>query len=234
MDNNDNFLWPQPPPSWRFEADSPHVWALTLRISLEALRRLAYTLSPDEVERAERFRFDLDRQRFIAGRGLLRRILGRYLSAEPSDIEFDYGPNGKPSLAGDFARSGLIFNLAHCEDLALVAVIRRGMIGVDVERVRSLPDADDLASRFFSPRERSRYRDCQFGKRPAAFFNIWTRKEAWLKATGEGIGCELDKVEPADLCRLHDLAPAAGFAGALALAPDGCRPNCWRWNNDYD
>jgi 4'-phosphopantetheinyl transferase len=234
MVDQNAFLWPLPPASLRFEADSPHVWAVSLRVSPETLRRLLATLSPDEIERAERFHFDLDRQRFIAGRGFLRGILGYYLGAEPAEIEFQYGSNGKPALAGRLAGIGLLFNVAHCESLALVAVNRNSMVGVDVERVRPLPDADDLAARFFSPRERAVYHKSPDGKRPAAFFNIWTRKEAWLKATGEGIGCELDKVEPADRCYLHDLVPAEGFAGALAIAPGARAPACWRWNKDYD
>jgi 4'-phosphopantetheinyl transferase len=229
-----DIIWASPPSSWNFEAESPHVWAASLCVSPRALSRLAAMLSPAERERAERFRFELDGRRFIAGRSLLRRILGCYLRAEPSDIEFEYGPHGKPCLAGRFAESGLLFNLAHCENLALVAVTRHSMIGVDIERVRPLPDADELASRFFSPREHARYRGIPSGKRPAAFFNIWTRKEAWLKATGEGIACSLDQAEPAERWQLHDLTPAQGFTGALAIGPDNRPPACWCWNKEYD
>jgi 4'-phosphopantetheinyl transferase len=233
MDDH-KITWSLPPSNWRFEADSPHVWGVSLRVSLETLNRLDATLSPDEHARADRFHFEVDRRRFIAGRGLLRRILASYLDAQPGEIEFNYGAHGKPALGGRFAESGLLFNLAHCESLALVAVARDATIGVDVERVRSLPDADHLASRFFSPGERNRYHNFPTQQRAHVFFNIWTRKEAWLKALGEGIACSLNEVDPPPRWKLHDLAPAEGFAGALATALADSPPVCWRWSKDHE
>ncbi|HUD83302.1 MAG TPA: 4'-phosphopantetheinyl transferase superfamily protein [Candidatus Saccharimonadales bacterium] len=252
VDHDHDISWPAPPAGWQLESDNIHVWAASVRVSPRTLTGLAATLCAAERQRAGRFHFQRDRDRFIAGRGTLRCVLGCYLRARPCAIELEYGPHGKPSLAGPFATSGLLFNLAHCEDLALLAVTRSGMIGVDVERVRTLTDADELAARFFSPRECARFRELPRSERPAAFFNIWTRKEAWLKATGDGITDSLDRVEvsfqrgepvrllnlpdnpvvPADRWQLHDLAPAPGFAAALAVAADCPQPRCWHWNQE--
>jgi len=229
-------LWPSPPPQLSLEQSAPHVWAARLDVPAAARANFASTLSPLETERAARFHFARHRDRFIAARGLLRSLLGHYLQIVPSKIEFDYGPNGKPLLPGAFAKEQLHFNLTHSEDLALIAVARGEPVGVDVERIRTLSDADELVSRFFSVRENASFQKLPESQRPAAFFNLWTRKEAWLKATGEGIGHLLNRVEvsflpgePASLLSLpgelyvnapwtlQDLAPAPGFAAALAF-----------------
>ena len=229
------------------------MWAASLEAGPAALAELAATLSPAELERAARFHFEGHRNRFVAGRGLLRTLLGRCLEADPRDLDFAYGPNGKPSLAGAFGDSGLHFNLAHSEDLALVAITRAARVGVDVERVRSLPDAAELVVRFFSKRESEVFRKLPAERQPAAFFNLWTRKEAWLKATGEGIGHLLSQVEvsflPGDPARLlslpkhpagemswslQDLVPKAGFVAAMALAVRDTRLCCWRWEPESE
>ena len=106
-------------------------------------------LSPDELTRAKKFKFDKHRNRFIAGRGVLREILGKYLGANPSELRFEYQTNGKPELSGELASAGIHFNLAHTQDLALVAVTRLDRLGVDVEGVRPIENADELVARFF-------------------------------------------------------------------------------------
>jgi 4'-phosphopantetheinyl transferase len=203
------------------------------------MAQAASLLAPGEAERAARFRFEGGRHRAIAGRGQLRAVLGRCLGADPAALEFSYGPHGKPALAGVWSGSGWHFNLAHSADLALLAVTRSGPVGVDVERLRPLADAGQLVSRFFSPREDAAFRPLPEDRKAAAFFRLWTRKEAWLKATGEGIAHSLDRVEvsflpgeparflslpegPAALSRwrLHDLDCAPGFVAALAVVAD--------------
>jgi 4'-phosphopantetheinyl transferase len=248
--------WPQPPRDWLLTPtplpDGPsaapvHVWADVLTAAPEVLAARAATLSAAERDRAGRLRREQDRDRFIAGRGLLREILGRYLQADPRGLEFAYGPQGKPSLAGSFAGSGWHFNLAHSQDLALLAITRAGPVGVDVEQVRLPDDVDELVSRFFSPGESAAFRELAGRQKAAAFFNLWTRKEAWLKATGEGIGALLNRVEvsflpgePARLLSLpfgpggtpwalQDLAPAPGFTAALAVATRNALVQCWRY-----
>ena len=255
--------WPDPPPGWARQLGSPdsaqtsarvesgdsvHVWAASLQVTSERLQSLASLLSPDEQARAARFHFPLHRNRFIAGRGMLRSLLGTYLGLEPQTLAFCYGPNGKPTLSGSTQPAELSFNVAHAEDLLLIAVTPNAALGVDVERVRELSDAEELVARFFSPNECSRFRQLPAEQKPAAFYNLWTRKEAWLKATGEGIGHLLNQVEvsflpaePARLLRLPDkfvnrtfwslyeLTPNSGYAAALAIGRDKPRIHCWRY-----
>jgi 4'-phosphopantetheinyl transferase len=213
-----------------------HVWATTLALSPEQLQKNLPTLSVEELARAKRFKFDVHRNRFIAGRGALRAILGKTLGASPATLRFEYQTNGKPELAGEFASAGIHFNVTHTEDLALVAVTRVGRIGVDVEGVRAIKNADELVARFFSPRENETFQKVPEEEKPAAFFNLWTRKEALLKATGEGITRSLSLVEvsflPGEPARLlavsgdsekaaewslRELTPATGFTGAIAI-----------------
>ncbi len=217
------------------------VWAAWLDVEDENRAAFWSTLSREEQQRAGRFAFQRDRARFIAARGWLRAILGSCLGAEPQLIEFCYSAKGKPSLGGGYASSGLEFNLAHSGNLAVFAVARHGIVGVDVERVRLVRDLSRLTEHYFSARERAEVERLSGADALAAFFRVWTRKEAWLKATGEGItgslmsfdvldvplaepsrgGCTRapDKLPTTGL-RLHDLMPAPGFLGALAVAQD--------------
>lgn len=224
-------LWPLPPADWVLGETEVQVWSAWLRATPASLAAMAETLSEDEKERAARFHFERDRHCYICGRAWLRMIVGRCLNLAPAEVRFQYNPNGKPLLRG------LHFNLSHCEDLALIAVSRAGRVGVDVERVRVLEDAGELVAQFFSARERVAFDSLPSEKQPQAFFNLWTRKEAWLKATGDGIGHLLNEVEvsfvpgePARLVRLPqgqpagnhwglcELQPTLGFAAALAYA----------------
>jgi len=181
----------------------------------------------------------------------MRMLLGRYLHVEPADLEFVYGPHGKPFLSGAFADSRLNFNLAHSENLALLAVTRAGMIGVDIERIRPMDDAGQLVGRFFSARESSTFQKLPREQKNIAFFNLWTRKEAWLKAIGEGIEHLLKRVEvsflpgePAQFINLpgnaqitepwviHNLDPAPGFAAALAVRAPVTSLHCCCWGEE--
>lgn len=229
--------WPTPsdnPP--QLAGNEIHVWATLLNPDAHVLAGYAATLSADETERANRFKFEKHRNRYTAGRGALRAILAKYCGAEAARLCFSYQENGKPALTGNFAGTGIHFNLAHTEDLALVAVTRIGLVGVDVECVRSIKDVDELVTRFFSPRESELFQKVSAEQKPAAFFNLWTRKEAMLKATGEGITRSLSLVEvsflPGEAARvvaisgdaragerwcLKEMAPAKGFAAAVAV-----------------
>src|SRR5215208_5130431 len=221
-------------------ARAAHVWKLPLDIDKSTFAKVAALLSPDEKTRADRFHFELHRRRFIAGRGLLRMILGSYCDVQPAELRFNYAPNGKPTLrwregtcsSGD----ALHFNLAHSEAVAVLAITRVGPVGVDVEQVREFPEISEFVRRFFSAREAAEFSTLPCEGQSAAFFTLWTRKEALLKAIGEGIGQSLDRVEvtflpgvPArvlslptylDLgCRwsLVDLMMSPSYVGALAL-----------------
>jgi 4'-phosphopantetheinyl transferase len=228
--------WPLPPANPPLAGNEIHVWATTLAVEPAILEKLMATLSPDEKQRASRFKFEYLRNRYIAGRGALRKIMARYVGEDAAGLRFEYLENGKPVSAQAFTSAGIHFNLAHTGDLALVAVTRMGPVGVDVECVRAIKNADELVARFFSKREDELFRRVSTEQKPAAFFNLWTRKEALLKATGEGITRSLNLVEvsflpgeparllaisddakAAEAWRLKELAPAKGFAGAVAI-----------------
>lgn len=227
---------------WSLAPEEVHVWSCLLDLPPLALTQASSTLAPDERERASRFHLERDQRRFSAARGQLRVILSRYLGSEPATLAFAYGARGKPALATPTPETSLQFNLAHSAGLALVAVSRTGPVGVDVERIRQMPHADQLVARFFSTRENTSFQALPDDQKSVAFFNLWTRKEAWLKATGEGLAHELRRVnvsfrpdEPARLVgvdgdpsavanwRLHHLAPEPGFTGALATTAQVAR-----------
>jgi 4'-phosphopantetheinyl transferase len=175
------------------EKDEVHVWQAALD-SAHA-KALAPLLSPDERARAERFKFQSDRQRFISARGVLRLILGRYLNLDPASLRFAYNPNGKPALTPDCGGDVLEFNMSHAHGLMLCAVTCRRAIGVDLEWIR--PDVVDapMAAYCLSARELAAFDALPDNQRPAAFFTAWTCKEAYLKARGEGLGFGLQRVE---------------------------------------
>ena len=232
---------PRPPLSH----DEVHVWAVALNPPPEKISVLVARLSREEQDRAQKFRFDQHRHRFIVGRGALRALLAGYVEVEPALLEFAYSARGKPSLTR--GASEIHFNLAHSDELALIAITRLGAVGVDVERVRPMPDGERIAERFFSAGELNSFRTVPAALRDAAFFNLWTRKEAWLKATGDGIAESLSKIEvaflPDEAPRVRSIAgdaaagaawklcalnPAEGFVGALAIQSPGARLSCRR------
>lgn len=200
---------------WRASLDEPpaHVFA--------ALRAL---LSTDEVERARKFFFERDRNRFVVARGILRTLLGSYAGIAPEKVTFNYGPNGKPELAG--ANTEIFFNIAHSDDVALFAFTRVGEIGVDVERIRDMPDWPSIAELSFSAEEREHLQACPEEKRREEFFAAWTRQEAILKATGTGLG----RASPeASNFQLYSLEAGPGFAAALAIARSARQPSVRRF-----
>jgi 4'-phosphopantetheinyl transferase len=175
-------------------AGGVHLWHASLAADATEIASYAMLLSPDEAARADRYVFDAHRARFTAGRGILREVLSRYTGTPAETIVFTYGQQGKPELAqpGD---SPLRFNAAHSEDRLVVAVTCGQMIGVDIEQVRPMHDLMLMAKRFFSAREVEELRSLPAAKQSQAFFNAWTRKEAILKAYGEGISEVLNTVE---------------------------------------
>lgn len=201
---------------------------------IAGLRRV---LTDDELARADRFRAERHRDRFIACRAQVRQVLAGCLNERPECIEFVYGPQGKPALGPAQCDSGIHFNISNSHDLALCAVALHRDVGVDVERLREGRDHEGLAERFFSPQEVETLRRTPDGRRTAAFFNCWTRKEAVLKAVGIGIAFPLDRLvvtlapeEPARVLafdghagadwRLAELEPGPGYVGALATQGD--------------
>lgn len=197
-----------------------------------SVRAALAMLSPDERARADRFVDDTHRRRFVMARARLRELIGERLGVAASAIQFQYGAYGKPSLRTRDGDRDMRFNLAHADDLAVYA-FASVELGVDVERVRIIEDADQLADRF-SPRERRDYHSLCADERPHGFLNCWTRKEAFIKATGQGLSLPLDSFDvtlvpgqPAEILRvgrkrggecgwrLHSFTAAQGFVAAL-------------------
>ena len=170
------------------------IWVKNLDLAPEQIQSLEQTLSDDEKERARRFRFAEHRRRFIAARGVLREILGDYLNLAPQDVKFEYNTKDNLFLCS-IKNQELQFNVSHSQDLALYGVAQSQKIGVDLEYVRTVKDLEHIAERFFCPSEAAILKALSTKEKEKAFFEIWTAKEAYLKATGEGIAGGLDQVE---------------------------------------
>jgi 4'-phosphopantetheinyl transferase len=223
-----------------------HVWLVGLDVDAASESRLGASLDTDERARAARFHFARDTRRFVVARAALRAILGAYLGEAPASLRFTYGERGKPALGGSAA--ALAFNLSHSADLAAIAVGWERQLGIDVECRRPLPDLDALAARSFAPAEVTALRALPAGERQAAFYRCWTRKEAFIKATGLGLAQPLHAFtvslaageparlltidgEPATAGRwtLHDVETPASHAGALVVegVPRGIAVRAW-------
>lgn len=228
--------WAPAPPRPVLAADEVHVWRATLRRPAHELRRLEEHLSAEERERAGRYRFPLHRDRFVAGRGIQREILARYLGCAPAAPQYAHAAHGKPSLGPPHASSGLQFNVSNADDGLLVALTLDREVGVDLERLREMPDGSDIAERFFSAPEVEVFRALPAEQRDLAFFTCWTRKEAFIKVVGEGLSMPLSCFdvtlrpgEPAELLRtrggadeasrwtLREIDPGPGWLAALAV-----------------
>jgi 4'-phosphopantetheinyl transferase len=210
--------------------DEIHVWHQSFARSGAELDAFRSYLSPDELLRAGRFRFDADRHEYIISRGTLRTLLGRYLQVAPQDLRIAYSEFGRPYLIGMAPAAMLDFNVSHSGDLALLAFASGRKIGIDVERVRCNFGTSEIAARFFSEEERAALRELAHHQRHQAFFRCWTRKEAFIKALGEGLSHPLDQFDVS-------LAPAAP-AALLATRPDDQEAKRWMlWDirvpNDY-
>ena len=169
-----------------------HLWCASLDQPAFRLEELKQTLSEDEQARAERFYFERDRRRFILRRGLLRLLLGDYLGVAANCVQFSYGHHGKPALTEPFSEQKLQFNLSHSQGIALYAFALGRDLGVDVERLRPIDEADQMMERFFSPDEKDAIRAAPADERHSTFLRCWIRKEAYVKALGAGLTWPLD------------------------------------------
>jgi 4'-phosphopantetheinyl transferase len=213
----------------RLDGSDVHVWVARLDLAPVQIHAFTSTLSADEMERARRFHFERDQNGFIAARGVLRAILGVYLGVDPARLEFTYGRHGKPALADSGAEAGLSFNLSHSDDVALVALTRGRTIGVDLERMKPFVEVADVTRTIFSARELAEFWTLPPDDQQASFFNAWTRKEAFVKATGLGFSMSVKEVEvtfgPGEEAQLLRLNGSAGLAAQWTVrdlsAPDG-------------
>ena len=240
--------WQLPSNHLILSEDVVHVWKADLNLPAEQLDRLRNTLSSDELSRAVRFRFERHQRRYTAGRGILRSILGRYVDIPPAQLRFEYTQHGKPYLSSETWDHGLKFNLAHSGDVALYALTYEREIGVDIERVRNMTDHTSIAERFFSPGEIMALNALPAESRTEGFFDLWTRKEAYIKGQGQGLSLPLNTFDvslspgtpPPQLSDrnyvkeingwlLCNLAPGGDYAGALAVKGQGWTMHCWQW-----
>lgn len=240
--------WLAPPENLSLGEDEIHVWRVHLEQEPWAVKALRGYLNAAELKRADRYHFEKDRKHFVVARGVLRAVLSRYLDLPPGAIEFSYSPYGKPMLAEGSPDPSLRFNVSHSEGVALYAVTRGRETGLDIEFVREDFASLDIAERFFSKAEVSVLRALPPEWQTAAFFNCWTRKEAYIKALGEGLSHPLDRFSvsfapnaPAALLSTYDdpqevsrwamfeLFPGRGYVAALVVEGPAPLLRCWQW-----
>jgi 4'-phosphopantetheinyl transferase len=220
--------WSPPPAAIDLPSGEVHLWAARLDPSDDFLRRCAGVLSDDERVRAERFRAGSLQNRYITGRGILRMLLGRYLRLDPASFSFRYQDHGKPELDSPWKDQGIDFNVSHSHDLAVFAFTSESEIGVDVECIRPMPNAAELLERFFSAEEVRQWRQMPAERQLRAFFQGWTRKEAWLKAVGSGLSFPLNQFcitmdDPARVLSIRgDTVEAARWWLESCEPCDGC------------
>ncbi len=240
--------WSRPPDRMRLDPDDTHLWRASLDLAPIELQGLQPILSPDELQRAARFRIPAARERFIAARAALRIILARYGEVDPQSLRFDYHRAGKPYLASG-ARPELRFSVSHSHTMALFGVALGREIGVDLERVRETGvDYEGIAHRFFSPSEAALLDAVAPESRADLFFRLWTLKESYVKARGEGLRIPLSSFEiliPSGRAEASLRIPEHSAAGerwtltsfdaeigyAAAVAVEGRKPrfNFWQW-----
>lgn len=192
------------------------IWLARLDLNADQVRQCAVHLSPDELQRANRLHFERDRQRFIAARATLRILLGGCLAIKPDAIALRYTANGKPVI--DNLAASLHFNVSHAHERALYAISRTYALGVDIEYLNRDVDYNGLAERFFTNREHTALQRIPEPGRKRAFFACWTRKEAVIKSTGDGLSLPLAQF---NVTVAPDAAPRVlDFAGAAERVAD--------------
>ncbi len=242
--------WQAAGPNVRPQADelSPgcvHVWCASLEPEGPALDELAALLSPDERERASRFRFEKDRRRFVVARARLRILLGAYTRRSPAALVFSYGPYGKPTLSARAGCRDVRFNLSHSGELALFAIALGREVGVDLESIRPLSEMPGIVHRWFSAPERRRFHASPIRERSRVFFELWTRKEATVKGTGDGVSALADidsggrqpsptvtsgcGAGPSVRWEVVGLEPGEGYVGAVAAEGGPFELSRWSW-----
>jgi 4'-phosphopantetheinyl transferase len=226
-----------------------HIWRASLDQTAEVVADLANLLSPDERERGARYHRPVDRDRFIAGRGILRKILSAYLGFSPDKLQFTYNQYGKPAISDGQNDRALNFNLSHSAELALYAVTRGRAVGIDIECVREDFATLDIAERFFSKEEVAALKSLPADQRTMGFFNCWSRKESFIKAKGIGVSYPLDRFtvslrpdDPPALLKvdddareagrwnLYELKPGPGYVAAVVVAgpPAALKLRSWK------
>jgi 4'-phosphopantetheinyl transferase len=211
--------WLEPPGHYNLASNEVHVWRGVVGRDAGAMPEVRRVLSPDECEKADRFHFEADRSRFVLGRAMLRHVLARGLQKRPNELSFEYGAFGKPVLAPGGPAGQPQFNLSHSGDLILLAVAVGRAVGIDVERMRTDIPHLGIAEHFFSAAERGSLAGLPAPAQTEAFYACWTRKEAYIKATGVGLSLPLDQFDVS----LRPGEPAK----LLATRPDDAEAHRW-------
>ena len=241
---SENTIWLPAAAGLQLGPNKVHIWRACLDVDSAVRERLSAVLSTAEQERAARFAFAKDRNRFAVARAILRQLLGRYLDEPPQDVVLETLPHGKPILAGTARIPPLRFNLSHSHQFALFVFCLEYEIGIDIEKIRPQVALEGIESHYFSPKERAELEALPQDLRPEGFFLCWTRKEAYVKARGEGLNVPLESFsvsltpgKPALLqssdeerWSLYSLDPATGFVGAMAAEGRGHRLQFWDWS----
>ncbi len=239
--------WPFPPTDLSLSGDDIHLWCVCLQQSDAIVAQMAKVLSADELKRAKRFHFQKHRDRFIVAHALLRKLLSDYTKTELRRIVFAFSKNGKPCLLEKPGRKKIGFNLSHSKDYALIGFAHERAIGVDLEYIRDITDMAKVAEHVFSKNEISYWHTFSEIEKKEAFYKFWTRKEAYLKAVGEGFTSAVNTIdvsvhpfkesttlvsgkysENQNRWTVRDLKPLSGFAAAFAVAGDKADFQCWQ------
>lgn len=235
--------WLPAPAPLTIPADGVHIWRASLRVSPGVLEHLSAHLDESERTRASRFIFEGDRDHFIAARGILRDLLARYVGCSPGELRFAQGPRGKPSLERTGSTRPVSFNVSHSHGMAAYAFARDRELGIDIELIRQDFGGQEIAERYFSPSEVAELASLPPEARADAFFLAWTRKEAYIKAVGEGLAIPLKsfsvsltpgkppelRSEDAARWELDSFEPAHDYAGALVAEGKQLSVTYWDW-----
>jgi 4'-phosphopantetheinyl transferase len=224
--------WPAPTQPVELPGEEVHVWSASLLNPAFATYAKGELLSQTEKDRSAKFHFERDRRNFVVRRSLLRAILGGYLKMDPAQLVFEYEEWGKPRLPPQVGAPPLHFNFSHSRGLALCAVTSLAPVGVDVEKLRPMPEMAEIAATFCAAAENAQIKDAPEERKLEVFFGVWTRKEAFLKANGQGLVGSLAQVDCSVAppgWTLQTFSPARGFAGSLAFPGRAEQVHCWRW-----
>lgn len=238
----DNLLSAAPRTIQAMGLNEIHIWLLSLDKNVAQVEQLRALLSADEQMRADRFLSEKDRNRFIVGRSALRSLLGNYLGIHPVKVQFIYGNQGKPALATSCNTLDIKFNISHSASIAIIAITINRNVGIDIERIRNLPEAEQIAEQVFSRSENVTLSASPIAKKMEIFFKLWVRKEAYVKGCGTGLSVELADIDvtphPSKSYRSmvsgmsfgHDSSwfiegfePISGYVAAVAA-------EAWQWN----
>lgn len=240
-----NITWKYPPKNLKINATEIHIWKTHLEQSAIDFKESFDILNEEEKIKAQRFRFEKHQQRFTIARSSLRRILSLYLWISHQKIDFQYNAYGKPQLLDNINKINLQFNVSHSENIAIYGITCHNLIGVDIEYMRPMAEAENLAKRFFSQKEFEQISKLPSAEQDREFFQLWTGKEAYLKAIGKGISGGLEKVEisphePRKFIRLPEsnpnnynlvyLTPENNYLAAIAVENKQQNYQYWQLN----